>query len=75
MLVLTRKVGEQLVIDGHIIVTIVAIDGNKIRLGISAPPSVRVDRAEVHQRRLEVQDGPETYSIRGSKQLAEPVCS
>jgi carbon storage regulator len=52
MLVLTRKVGEQIVIDDNIVVTIVAIDGNKIRLGIEAPKSVRVDRAEVHLRRL-----------------------
>ena len=52
MLILTRKVGEQIVIDDNIVVTIVAIDGNKIRLGIEAPKSVRVDRAEVHQRRL-----------------------
>lgn len=53
MLVLSRKVGEQIVIDGCITVTVVAIDGNKIRLGVSAPPEVRIDRAEVHQRRQE----------------------
>jgi Global regulator protein family len=34
MLVLTRTIGEQIVIDGNIVVTVVAIDGNKIRLGI-----------------------------------------
>ena len=39
MLVLTRKVGEQIVIDDNITVTIVAIEGNKIRLGITAPRS------------------------------------
>lgn len=53
MLVLTRRIGEQIVLDGNIIVTVMAIDGNKIRLGIQAPKSVRVDRAEIHQRRLE----------------------
>ncbi len=51
MLVLTRRIGEQIVIDGKISVTVVAIQGDKARLGISAPPSVRVDRAEVHERR------------------------
>ena len=51
MLVLTRKVGEQIVIDDNVVVTIISIDGNKVRLGIQAPPSVRVDRQEVHQRR------------------------
>lgn len=50
MLVLSRKVGEQIVIDGGITVTVTSIDGNKVRLGISAPPNVRIDRAEMHQR-------------------------
>jgi carbon storage regulator len=52
MLVLTRRCGEQLIIDENIVVTIVAIEGNKIRIGIAAPPDVRVDREEVHNRRL-----------------------
>jgi carbon storage regulator len=52
MLVLTRRIGEQIVIDGEITVTVVAIRGDKVRLGISAPPSVRVDRSEIHERRL-----------------------
>jgi carbon storage regulator len=52
MLVLTRRCGQQLVIDGEIVVTVVAIEGNKVRLGIQAPPSIRVDREEIHQRRL-----------------------
>ncbi len=51
MLVLTRRIGEQIVIDGVISVTLVAIKGDKARLGISAPPSICVDRAEVHERR------------------------
>ena len=56
MLVLSRRVGEQLVIDNNIIVTIVSIDGGKVRLGIQAPRSVAVDRAEVHQRKQEEYD-------------------
>ena len=52
MLVLTRRIGEQIVIDNGITITVVAIRGDKVRLGISAPPSVRVDRSEVHERRL-----------------------
>jgi carbon storage regulator len=50
MLVLSRKVGEQIIIDGGITVTVTSIDGGKVRIGISAPPAVRIDRAEVHQR-------------------------
>ena len=53
MLVLSRKVGEKVVIDGCITITVVAVDGNKIRLGITAPPQVRIDREEIHRQRLE----------------------
>jgi len=53
MLVLTRKTGEEIIIDGHIRVTVTAVRGDKVRLGISAPPNVRVDRAEIHERRNE----------------------
>jgi carbon storage regulator len=52
MLVLTRRIGEQIVIDGDITVTVMAIRGDKVRLGISAPPLVCVDRSEIHERRL-----------------------
>jgi len=53
MLVLTRRLNETIVIDGEIRVSVVAIHGDKVRLGITAPDSVRVDRHEVHERRLE----------------------
>jgi carbon storage regulator len=56
MLVLSRKVGEKVVIDGCITVAVVAVDGNKIRLGITAPPEVRIDREEVHRQRMEFAD-------------------
>jgi carbon storage regulator len=52
MLVLTRNVGEKIIIDDQIKVTVVAIKGGKVRLGIEAPDLVRVDREEVHERRL-----------------------
>jgi carbon storage regulator len=50
MLVLTRRVGESLVIDGTIRVTVLAVNGGKIRLGFEAPPSVSVLRGEVFLR-------------------------
>lgn len=50
MLVLTRKVGEEIIIDGCIRITITALDRNKVRIGVTAPPDVRVDRAEVARR-------------------------
>jgi carbon storage regulator len=59
MLVLTRHLGEEIIIEGDIHVTVVAIDRGKVRLGISAPPEIRVDRKEVHKRREEFEaSGP-----------------
>jgi carbon storage regulator len=62
MLVLTRRIGEAIVIEGGIEITVVGIQGGKIRLGIVAPPSVRVDRQEVHARRAEF-DLPATATL------------
>jgi carbon storage regulator len=56
MLVLSRKVGEKVIIDGSIAVEILSVDGNKIRIGISAPPDVRIDREEVHRARQQFMD-------------------
>jgi carbon storage regulator len=50
MLVLTRKSNESIVIDGKIKVRIVAIRGQRVKLGIDAPSSIPVNRSEVHQR-------------------------
>jgi carbon storage regulator len=50
MLVLTRQIGQEIIIGDNIRVTITSIKGDKVRVGITAPPSVRVDREEVHRR-------------------------
>ena len=47
MLVLSRKLGESIIINDSIKVTVVAIDRNKIRIGISAPPDVSIMREEL----------------------------
>ena len=51
MLVLTRKVGEQIVIGDDICVTLVDIRGDRVRLGITAPEETVIDRQETHERR------------------------
>ena len=51
MLVLSRRPGEEIVIDGDIRVTVVSVKGDRVRIGIVAPPSVVVDRSEIHERR------------------------
>jgi len=47
MLVLSRKLGQKIIVDGHITVQVVSISGNKIRLGIVAPPEVEILREEL----------------------------
>jgi carbon storage regulator len=51
MLVLTRRQGEEIIIAGNIRITVVAVKGGQVRIGITAPPSVSVDRQEIHERR------------------------
>jgi len=58
MLVLTRRVGEEIVIGDDIRVTVVAIKGQKVRIGITAARDIGVDRQEVRERR--VQQGEES---------------
>lgn len=53
MLVLSRRVGEEIIINDNIRITVVAVKGDRIRLGVDAPKDVTVDRAEVHERRKE----------------------
>jgi carbon storage regulator len=56
MLVLSRKIGQEIIIGDGIHVTVVSIRGESVRLGVSAPPSVTVDRQEVHERRMAAQE-------------------
>lgn len=53
MLVFTRKLGETIVIAGNIRITVLEFRGGKVRLGIAAPDSIRVDREEIHQSRVQ----------------------
>lgn len=53
MLVLSRRIGEEIIINDTIRVTVVAVKGDRVRLGIEAPRDVTVDRAEIHERRKE----------------------
>jgi len=56
MLVLSRRVGEEIIINDNIRVTVVAVKGDRVRLGIVAPRDVTVDRSEVHARRAQFGD-------------------
>lgn len=50
MLILTRRVGETLMIGDEISVTVLGVKGNQVRLGVNAPKDVSVHREEIYER-------------------------
>jgi carbon storage regulator len=69
MLVFTRRSGEAIVIDRDVTVTVLSVQGGKVRLGIQAPTAVRVDRHEIHVLRAR----REATRIQEPLRAAEPA--
>jgi carbon storage regulator len=51
MLILSRRRNEAIVIQGNIVVKVLEVDDNRVKIGVEAPKSVRVDRQELHERK------------------------
>jgi carbon storage regulator len=50
MLILTRRVGETIMIGDDVTITVLGVKGNQVRVGINAPKSVAVHREEIYER-------------------------
>lgn len=50
MLVLTRRIGESVMIGDDVSITVLAVNGNQVRVGIDAPPHIAVHREEIYER-------------------------
>lgn len=72
MLILTRRVGETLMIGDEVSVTILGVKGNQVRIGIQAPKSVAVHREEIYKRILREREQGQERPVPGPKQDTHP---
>jgi carbon storage regulator len=68
MLILTRRVGETVMIGDDVTITVLGVKGNQVRVGINAPKHVAVHREEIYERIKREQHGEE-----GSEEKTKPT--
>jgi carbon storage regulator len=67
MLILTRRVGETVMIGNEVTVTVLGVKGNQVRIGINAPKNVAVHREEIYERiKAEHPNGQDSHSDSGT---------
>jgi carbon storage regulator len=68
MLILTRRVGETVMIGNEVTVTVLGVKGNQVRIGVNAPKDVAVHREEIYDRiKREEEDGYSAAQTPGTK--------
>lgn len=69
MLVLSRKIGEQITVGNSVMVTVLSFDRGIVRLGIEAPKSIPVHRKEVHDKIVETNKAASQTDINSLKDI------
>ena len=75
MLILTRRVGETVMIGNDVTVTVLGVKGNQVRIGINAPKNVAVHREEIYERIKREQQGEAHGESQGESQNAAEYVS
>jgi carbon storage regulator len=70
MLILTRRVGETVMIGNDVTVTVLGVKGNQVRVGINAPKNVAVHREEIYERIKREQQGEQDGESQSSAEFA-----
>ncbi len=75
MLILTRRVGETLMIGDEVTVTVLGVKGNQVRIGINAPKNVSVHREEIYERIKNEQSGETPKAVEAVEEVSSEESS
>lgn len=73
MLILTRRVGETVMIGNDVTVTVLGVKGNQVRVGINAPKKVAVHREEIYERIKRAQQDDANGNVQGEQKSTKTL--